>query len=225
MLRVVSKGFTVLKSLVALSIGVGLSLTGSAGAQEHNFPAMNSFGRFFGIGWSRGYHAGNLDGRFQAVKDRHPANTYGSHALLYPYQPAYEPQRAYASFNQGYAQPSRNIGGDSQPLHSIPQSVSSQANPTPAPPIPPKPLDPPPTWLRPFLKEDVATPEFGSKGTREDMEATEASPSDLIRPKTSNQAEPPNQEKPKPSDDDDLLTLSPPLQHVFEARRNQGSNR
>ena len=225
MLRVVSKGFTVLKSLVALSIGVGLSLTGSAGAQEHNFPAMNSFGRFFGIGWSHGYHAGNLDGRFQAVKDRHPANTYGSNALLYPDQPGYEPQRANSSFNPGYAQPSHNIGGDSQPLSSIPQSFSGQSTPTPAPPIPPKPVAPPPTWLRPFLKEAAAIPDAESKGTREEVEAAEASPSDLIRPKKSNRAEPPEQETPKPSDDDDLLTFSPPLPPVFEARRNQGAKR
>ena len=208
-LRAVSKGFTVRKKLAALSISVGLSLIGSAVAQEHNLPAMNSFGRFFGIGGSHGYHAGNLDGRFQAVKQRHPANMYGSKALLYPYQPGYEPQRAYSSSNHGYAQPVYNNVVDSQPFSSIPLSDSSQASPTPAPAIPPKPIAPPPTWLRPFLKGDV--------------EALEVSPGDLIRPK-SNQAEPPKKEK-KPSDDDDLLTVSPSLQHVMEARRNQSSNR
>lgn len=218
------------KKLAALSISVGLSLTGAAGAQEHNLPAMNSVGRFFGIGWSHGYHAGNLDGRFQAVKQRHPASMYGSNALLYPYQPGYEPQRAYSSSNHGYAQPVYNNLGDSQPFSSIPLSDLSQASPTPAPVNPPKPIAPPPTWLRPFLKDDVksgseaATVPAGPKETREKVDALEVSPSDLIKPK-SNQAEPPKKEKPKPSDDDDLLTVSPPLQHLMEARRNPGSNR
>ena len=216
-----------LKRLSALSIGVGLSLTGSLRAQEHNHPAMNSVGRFFGIGWSHGYHAGVLDGRFQREKDNHPTNIYGSSALLYPYQNGYEPYRTFTLANQGYVQSVSGIG-ESQSFPSAQQNTLNQPTPTLAPVIPPKPVEPPPTWLRPFLKDDAKRGlEQPKQESREEVEAEEASPSDLLKPKTS-PSEPTKKVPTKASDDDDLLTLSPlktPLQRYHEARRNQVSNR
>jgi hypothetical protein len=171
---------------------------------------MNSIGRFFGIGWSNGYHSGTYDGRYQVVKARHPAHNYGSNALQHPYHPGYEPQRPYAQSTQNYPQPIFSNTGEFQ-SGSIPAGVSSQASPTPAPAVPPKPVEPPPTWLRQFLKdEDKGAPKAadqrsGQKETRK-AEDPEASPSDLPEPKKAIE-----QGEQKPSDDDDLLTLAPPL--------------
>jgi len=230
------KGFIVLKRLVVISIGVGLSLTGAAGAQERNLPAMNAFGRFWGIGWSNGYHAGAYDGRFQNIKDSHPAGMYGSNALLYPYHPGYEPQRPYTQASQGYAQPVYSNIGESQvfgsilhhPSNQLPQSTSNQVSPTPAPVIPPKPVEPPPTSLRPFLKDDAKVgAELPKPETREEVEAEQTSPTDLLKPK-SNPAKPVKEEPTEASDDDDLLTMSPPkspVERCNDARRKQGSNR
>lgn len=227
-----------LKKLAVLSISVGLSLTSSATAQEHNHPALNAFGRFWGIGWSNGYHAGAYDGRFQHVKDSHPASMYGSNALLYPYQPGYEPQRPFIQASPGYAQPVYSEFGESQAFgsilqnspthqhHGVHQGAANPMAPTPAPAVPPKPVEPPPTWLRPFLKEDAKdAAELPKPQTREAAEPEEESPSDLLIPKS---IKPTKEEPAKASDDDDLLTLSPPksaFERYNEARRKQGSNR
>lgn len=226
------KGFIVLKRLSALSIGLALSFTGYAGAQEHNLPTMNSVGRFFGIGWSHGYHAGNNDGRFQHVKEKHPASMYGSNSLHYPYHPGYQPQPAYMPTNPAYAQPVYNSLGDSQSFGSVLPGTSNPVSPTPAPKILPKPIERPPTWLRPFLKDgekggtEEIQKESGTNEQRENVDAIEASPSDLLKPKLDS-IKPKNQKPPKTSDDDDLLTLAPktPLQLYYEARRNQESKR
>jgi hypothetical protein len=226
----------VLKRLAVLGIGVGLSLTTSATAQEHNFPALNAFGRFWGFGWSNGYHAGAYDGRFQHVKDSHPASMYGSNALLYPYQPGYEPVRHYMQVNQGYAQPVYSDIGDSQAFGSILQATpiqpqptgANRMGPTPAPAIPPKPVESPPTWLRPFLKDEPkADSQLPKPATGEVLEAEEASPGDSLQPK-SDSPKPTKDEPAKASDDDDLLTLTPPksaFEHYNEARRKKNSNR
>lgn len=240
-----------LKKLLVLSFGVGLSLTSSAGAQEHNLPALNAFGRFWGIGWSNGYHSGAYDGRFQHVKESHPAAMYGSNALLYPYQPGYEPQRPSIQASQGYSQPVYSNVGESQmfgsilqqPSNQMPQGYSGQAAPTPPPVVPPKPVEPPPTWLRPFLKDDAKEgAELPKPKSREELEAEESSPSDQLSPKTDSpkpakqepakrepaKREPAKQAPARASDEDDLLTLSPPkspIERFNEARRKQGSNR
>ncbi len=225
-----------LKRLAVLTFGVGLSLTGAAGAQEHNLPTLNAVGRFWGIGWSNGYHAGATDGRFQHVKDSHPAYMYGSNALLFPYQPGYEPQRPYIQSSQGYSQSVYLNNGESQafgsilqhPSNQLQQGVSNQTPPAPTHVVPPKPVEPPPTWLRPFLKDDDKdASELPKPMTREEVEAEDESPSDLLKLKA-NPAKPTKQDPAKARDDDDLLTLSPPkspLERYNEARRKQGANR
>ncbi len=225
-----------LKQLAVLSFSVGLSLTGSAMAQERNLPALNAFGRFWGVGWSNGYHSGAYDGRFQHVKNSHPANMYGSNALLYAYQPGYEPQRPFTQASQGYAQPVYSNTGDSQAFGSILQNTPNQIQQyaphtfTPVPAIPPKPVEPPPTWLRPFLKDDVKggaeLPQPKTLDELEKAEAAEASPSDLLKHKADPVA--PKKEGPAESSDDDLLTLSSPksaFERYNEARSKAGSNR
>lgn len=229
-----------LKRLAALSIGVGLTLTGSAEAQEHNLPALNAFGRFWGMGWSNGYHAGAYDGRFQHIKDSHPASMYGSNALLYPYHPGYEPHRPFMQPSPTHLQPVYSTNGDTQAFGSIlhqPTNAApngfNQSAPVAAPPVPPKPVEPPPTWLRPFLKDDAKSNVEELKPEKaEEIQAEEASPSDLLKPKTTlpkTTKEAPAKETPaKASDDDDLLTLTPPksaFERYNEARRKQGSNR
>ncbi len=229
-------GIMALKRLAALSIGIGVSLTGAAHAQERNLPALNSFGRFFGIGWSRGYHAGAYDGRFQHEKASHPASMYGSNALLYPYQPGYEPPRPFMQASPALAQPVYSNTVEMQGFGSILQgpsnqpmpNASTQLMPSQAPAIPAKPIEPPPTWLRPFLKEEANQPVEQSKSSpREDVPAEETSPSDLLELQ-SNPANLKKEQPQKASDDDDLLTLSPPkspMDRYIEARRKQGSNR
>ncbi len=139
---------------------------GGCHAQERNLPALNSFGRFFGIGWSRGYHAGAYDGRFQHEKASHPASMYGSNALLYPYQPGYEPPRPFMQASPALAQPVYSNTVEMQGFGSILQgpsnqpmpNASTQLMPSQVPAIPAKPIEPPPTWLRPFLKEEANQP-------------------------------------------------------------------
>jgi hypothetical protein len=225
-----------LKKMVVLSIGFGLSLASSASAQQHNYPALNAFGRFWGFGWSDGYHAGAYDGRYQHVKDSHPASMYGSNALLYPYQAGYEPQRPYMHASQGYSQPAYSEMGESQAFGSILQSAPNQVQqgmvspigPTPAPVVPPKPVEPPPTWLRPYLKDEAkADAELPKPKAREEVDTEESSPSDLLKPKADS-AKPTKEEPAKASDDDDLLTLTPPksaFERYNEARRKLNSNR
>lgn len=227
-----------LKKLAVLGIGVGLSLTEYAGAQEHNLPLLNSVGRYFGVGWSRGYQAGCYDGRFQAVKQGHPASMYASNSLLYPYFPGYQPHPGYDTqtgnmpLNADFAQPVYSDASNALPVGAAMQN-GLQTTPTPAPVIPPKPVMPPPTWLRPFLKDearsgtDRAAAESGTVETREEVQADEVSPSDQFKPKTE-LTEPQKEDMPNASDDDDLLTLTPPqnpMQRFNEARRRQGSNR
>lgn len=121
-------------------------------AQEHEFPTLNTVGRFLGVGFSHtGYHS-RIDGRFN--HHNRPASAYGSSALDFPYSPSYQPFR-----------PAR--------ISPQPQAFTAPTNvvPTPAPEMPttedadesseeiqpeelPKPVGPPPNWLKPYMTEE-----------------------------------------------------------------------
>ncbi len=137
----------------------------SASAQEHEFPALNTIGRFLGVGYSStGYH-NRRDGRFDVIKARQPAY-YPSNALSYPYDPAYRPYRpahvspAPAFSTQPYTAPAAAP-------KAAPELSSDEAEEIqPEEVKPAKPVGPPPQWLKPHLNDDV------------DDEVLEPSPSD-----------------------------------------------
>lgn len=103
----------------------------SAVAQDNEFPVLNSIGRYFGVGYTRGgYHAA-LDGRFDMSTNSHPASHYRPGGL-----PA----------NHAYASPSLSFGASA---YAPPQSTLT---PAPAVPMPtamatPKAAEPLPQWL------------------------------------------------------------------------------
>jgi len=228
--------------MAALSFGIGLGLTGTANAQ-HNLPAMNAMGRFFGIGWNHGFHSGQNDGRFQATKNKHPASMYASQALLYPFHPSYmaTPQSGTSA-----------MYGDSMLLHptldtsmqfgtpfgvnsnvqvgggAMMQSgaISNQAAPIVAPAVP---AEPAPTWLRPFLKDDKAQSDKAQSEEPDDLlperNREEVSPAE-VKPV---EASPSDRSKSKAAEvDDDLLLPSAkltPMQRYYEARQRGESQR
>ena len=218
-----------LKKIVVMSGIIGLSLTSTASAQ-HNFPTMHAMGRYFGIGWSHGYHSGQQDGRFQSIKDQHPASMYASNSLLYPFHPSYSAQTlsqsAYGAVDQH--------GMHMSPGHSMNHSMaigaqgavlSNQAigaNGLPAPTVaPPVPAEPAPTWLRPFLKDEKPAAE---EAPVELVPAKPAEDEELLPAEDS----PSDRAKAKAEDDDDLLLPSAqltPMQRYYEARQRSGSKR
>ncbi len=223
------KGFIVLKKILAMCFGIGVSLSGTANAQ-HNLPTMNAVGRFLGIGWNRGYHSGQYDGRFQATKDKHPASMYSSRGLLYPFHPSYSATTQSVlpamygdlMLHQSPMETSVPMGAAMNggvPMQS--GATLNQAAPTVAPTAP---AEPAPTWLRPFLKDDAAKsdqqiellPEKSSEEVRPLEESpTEGSPSDRAKSKGA-------------EDDDDLLLPSArltPIQRYYEARQRGESKR
>ncbi len=209
-----------LKRIFLLSVGVGLSLTSSANAQ-HNYPTMNAMGRFLGIGWNHGYHSGQYDGRFQAIKDKHPAEMYASRSLLYPFHASYsahgfvQPMHGHAhSFLPSYqatGMQSVNVDGTGvQTNHSSPGL---------APPMPTIPAEPAPTWLRPFLKDE--SQQLGE-------EPVDLVPAEKLEEVVPEELSPSDRAKEKSPDDDDLLLPSvrlTPMQRYYEARQRSEANR
>lgn len=208
-------------------ICVGLLIAGPVSlAQEHNFPALNTFGRFFGIGWSHGYHSSTIDGRFEHHKASHPASMYASSGLLYPYDPNYS--AAQVTYGAGHQQHYQNYGvmqptpaPAMNPSNVVRQpSLSGGQSPStpPASIQPPKPIEPPPAWLRQYLNDGDASGQRPSDKpaveTREEVTPKEASPSD--------------KRKAVSEDDDDLLipqTQLTPMQRYHQARQYQGRTR
>ncbi|GAB5404957.1 MAG: hypothetical protein Aurels2KO_31880 [Aureliella sp.] len=135
----------------------------SASAQEHEFPALNSLGRFLGVGYSNtGYH-GRRDGRFDVIKARQPSH-YASSGLSYPYDPAYRPYRP-ARVTQAPIPGAQQFAAPSGPTAApeLPSDEPEEIKPEEVKPA--KPVGPPPQWLKPHLKDT-------------DEEAIDSSPSD-----------------------------------------------
>ncbi len=107
----------------------------AAWGADHEFPVMNSVGRFFGVGYTKGgYHAAQ-DGRLNAISSRHPAADYRPSGLPPYAQPI-------------YSQPIYDQPIYDQPLHGSPANGAapalapalatdtSQANNVPLPTLP-----------------------------------------------------------------------------------------
>jgi hypothetical protein len=182
-------------------------------------------GRHFGIGWSHGYHAGRLDGRFQAVKDQHPASMYGSRALLYPYHPGYTPGLTGNSppihgFAQGQPLDTASRVQMNQAQVSWGEMYTNPLAPTVAPAIQPRPQEPSPPQARALSDDQLQS------GTGDSP--VELSPVEELEAVEPNDASPGDRPSIKPEDDDDLLSPSArltPLQRYYEARQRLGSKR
>jgi hypothetical protein len=129
-------------------IGSSFCMLGSVHGQEERAPMANAVGRFFGFGYSAGYHA-QAESRYgfhrytptHNVVPQPPRGIYA--APMTPYgQPAY---------GAAYAQPIMAPAIPSQMGQPIPMS-SAEFVPAPSA-QPAKPVEPPPGWLKQFLKD------------------------------------------------------------------------
>ncbi len=117
-----------------LALGLSLLATSVSHADEGH-SALNTVGRFLGMGYTyNGYHS-RADGRFGF--HARPAHSYPSTALTSIYLP------------QNYARPSNPFpfGMSQRAVIANPQAIA------PITPVPaPMPVGPPPQWLEPYLK-------------------------------------------------------------------------
>ncbi len=212
------------------------SMGGSSALAQHNLPALNSVGRFFGVGWSHGYHSGCYDGRFQHVKDSHPASMYPSSQLLYPYSPGY----SAATMSAGYAmhQPmsvysGQGVGMAPTPAEPMHPSPSLRATPGRNPPTgaltqpkkPAEPVQPPPAWLKPYLNNATESDSIDHKN---DESADDVPSLEEVIPRDASPSDRPVSKPATESDDDDLLipqTRLNPMQRYHQALQSPGKKR
>lgn len=185
------------------SSGIALSLmlvSSVAFAGDYGFPALNTAGRYLGVGWSHHTYHSRVDGRFDVISNRHPASAYPSAALSHIYAPGYVnlPARQYDSSAADFwgapitsVQPNmtnmQSGGGSMSPsgVSILQQKRASEEvkaaeqlppKSPPKPQQPPKPKEPPPSWLKPYLDSQ-------KKQAESEMIELEQSPSDVKAPK------------------------------------------
>lgn len=176
------------------SLGIALSLmlvSSVASAGDYGFPALNTVGRYLGVGWSHHTYHSRVDGRFDVITNRHPASAYPSTALNHIYSPGYVnlPERPYDPSGANFwgapiaaVQPNmtsiQSNGSVPQPKRA-PEEVKAveQLPPKaqPKPQQPPKPMEPPPNWLKPYLDSQ-------KKQAEGETIELERSPSDIKAP-------------------------------------------
>lgn len=81
----------------AVLLGIVLAVPHAAWGADSEFPVLNSIGRFWGVGYTRGGYQAALDGRFDIVTNRHPALNYRIGGLPHYSQPLYPPPNASSS--------------------------------------------------------------------------------------------------------------------------------
>ena len=186
-----------MESMKRKSLGIALSLmlvSSVASAGDYGFPALNTAGRYLGVGWSHHTYHSRVDGRFDAITNRHPASAYPSNALSHIYSPGYVnlPERQYDSSAANFwgapiaaIQPMPQPGVSMQPgVSTQPKRAPEEVKATeqlppkspPKPQLPPKPIEPPPNWLKPYLDSQ-------KKQAEGEMIELEQSPSDIKAPK------------------------------------------
>ncbi len=180
-------GFAVPKFVErAVLLGIVLAVPHAAWGADSEFPVLNSIGRFWGVGYTRGgYHAAQ-DGRFDIVTNRHPAPNYRPGSLPHYSQPIYSPPPASPSPVVAPT-PTVQKSGDksSAPKKSEAKPGAPEANELPRPVVPAKPAGPPPRWLEDYLQREAAEkapgeiPHSNDNGQPQD-DAPESSPSDLL---------------------------------------------
>ncbi len=138
----------------------------AAWGADHEFPVINSIGRFFGVGYTRGgYHAAQ-DGRLNAITNRHPAADYRPGGLPQYSQPQYSPPRSAVGSGPSPVlapAPSGTTSGKSgsaavSPSNMSPknESAAPQSDASAKPAAPAKPSQPPPRWLEEYLQQSEA---------------------------------------------------------------------
>lgn len=153
-----------LKRAILLGLLAANPLPGRA--QDHDFPILNSLGRYLGVGYTRGgYHAA-YDGRPNVVTDRHPAAEYRSAGFQNYQQPALYAHPLPPQWQSNTAASPAPSSAPNSPINA-PQphgqpTAGSTTGPQPevlqAPPpqAPPKPVGPPPSWLKEYLQDEQA---------------------------------------------------------------------
>ncbi|MEO8268883.1 MAG: hypothetical protein ABI557_04125 [Aureliella sp.] len=136
---------------------------------DHEFPTLNSIGRFWGLGYTQGGYQTAQDGRFDIVTNRHRASNYRSGGLAQYSQPLYSPTL------NSLVSPAQIVAPTPAALRSDDQSQAlkkSEAKPDllevvspPMPSVPTKPAGPSPRWLEDYLQEET-TPEQGPAAPR-----------------------------------------------------------
>lgn len=181
-------------TLTAASFTPTVVNTGWAQEQEHA-PLLNSIGRFFGVGYSAGYHA-RYDTRL-GIKHTPP----GQNVVPSPYhRNAYTiPAASHMPFVHNSVQ-GAPIGPNAKQGATVRSgNTATEPSAETIPAVPRKPSVPPPSWLRPFLKPDGTTlepnsnkPDAPSPSDRRGVKTTpsatgettglfiESDPSDLI---------------------------------------------
>lgn len=152
---------------VATQAGSSLDIAPRAAwGADHEFPVVNSIGRFFGVGYTRGgYHAAQ-DGRLDVISNRHPASDYRPGGLPQYTQPLYSPPRS-----TGGSGPSpvlapvptdaaaRSSGTSAlSPSDTPPQDkpTAPQSDAASKPAAPAGEAVPPPPWLEEYLQRSGA---------------------------------------------------------------------
>jgi hypothetical protein len=193
---------TFMKQAILLGLVVAQPLCGQA--QDHDFPILNSVGRYLGVGYTRGgYHAA-YDGRPNVVTDRHPAADYRPGGFQNFQQPAYYansmPYGAAITPTSPAPMTLNPVGTQPKPTgqSAIGSAPGAEPEVLPPPPTqaPTKPTGPPPTWLKDYLQDEQAKqpPTATSSPAKnivpqqpslDKLPAPEGSPSDLLLNDTS----------------------------------------
>lgn len=154
-------------SAIAQAAGPQAIAPRAAWGADHEFPVINSIGRFFGVGYTKGgYHAAQ-DGRLNAISNRHPAADYRPGGLPQYAQPLYSPPRSVVGSGPSPVlapvpsdAPSRKSGPSTvSPSNTSPSNPSPRSEPADAsakPAAPAKPSQPPPRWLEEYLQQSEA---------------------------------------------------------------------
>lgn len=156
------------RTLLTLALCVGMSQTALAQEQDHA-PWLNAFGRFWGIGYSAGYHA--------QTNSRLGLHHYspGHNVVPEPPRGMHANPNLYVGQANAYSQyGAPQYGGSPFPPGQSPTPAPVPASATPQNMVPPpKPVDPPPNWLKQYMKPNV-----DAEKARQDELLNEASPSD-----------------------------------------------
>lgn len=156
------------RTLMTLALCCSLTQVVAAQEQEHA-PWLNAFGRFWGIGYSAGYHA-HTNSRlglhhYSPGHNVVPQPPRGQHANPNLYSGQSHAQLQYGNPMSG-AMHGPSMVPTMAPALMIPQNSQNTVPP------PPKPVDPPPNWLKQYMKPGEVEP------SRADDLLNDNSPSD-----------------------------------------------
>lgn len=143
----------------------------TAWGADHEFPVINSIGRFLGVGYTHGgYHAAQ-DGRLNVISNRHPAGNYRPGGLPQHTRPLYSAPRSLVGSGPSpllapvladATPPTSGRAGESPSDASPSDNFSNKRPPAPqaaaavTPEAPTRGSEPPPAWLEEYLQQAEA---------------------------------------------------------------------